>query len=313
MMIVQIIVFILCSLVVWWGTGLVVNAVTSLSQSFKISAFTLSFFVLGILTSLPEITIGITALSRNEAPIMVGNLVGATLVVFLLIIPLLAISGGNVRLPKSLHRPQLILSLLTVLTPAILIADRSLHIWEGVFAICLYLTLFIVLSRRESLYEKILAKLRSTRHISQYRLPKIILGMALVSIASGYIVNAAEYFAHALNWSPFIVGLLIVSLGTNIPELSLVIRAAYSRKSEVALADYIGSAAANTLLIGVFSISSRGSIILPNHASVRIIILLVSLVLFYIFIRSKNTLTRREGLVLLLIYVIFVVIEIMQT
>lgn len=312
-MIVQIIVFILCSLVVWWGTGLVVNAVTSLSQSFKISAFTLSFFVLGILTSLPEITIGITALSRNEAPIMVGNLVGATLVVFLLIIPLLAISGGNVRLPKSLHRPQLILSLLTVLTPAILIADRSLHIWEGVFAICLYLTLFIVLSRRESLYEKILAKLHSTRHISQYRLPKIILGMALVSIASGYIVNAAEYFAHALNWSPFIVGLLIVSLGTNIPELSLVIRAAFSHKSEVALADYIGSAAANTLLIGVFSISSRGSIILPNHASVRIIILLVSLVLFYIFIRSKNTLTRREGLVLLLIYVIFVVIEIMQT
>lgn len=311
-MIVQITIFLLCSFIVWWGAGLVVNAVVSLSHSFKISAFTISFFVLGLLTSLPEITIGITALSRNEAPIMVGNLVGATLVVFLLIIPLLAITGGNVKLPNSMHRPQLILSLLTILAPAILIADRNLHIWEGVFAVAIYLALFIVLSRRESLYEKILAKLRSTRHVSQYRFPKIVLGMALVSFASSYMVSAAEYFAQALNWSPFIVGLLIVSLGTNIPELSLVIRAAFSRKTEVALADYIGSAAANTLLIGVFSISSLGSIQLPNHASVRIVILLASLILFYVFIRSKNNLSRREGLVLLLIYVIFVVIEITQ-
>lgn len=312
-MFVQIIIFLICSLVVWWGAGLVVSSVASLAQSFKISAFTLSFFVLGILTSLPELTIGINALYRNEAPIMVGNLVGATLVVFLLVIPLLAITGGNVRLPKVLHRPQLILSLLTILTPAILIADRSLHLWEGVLAVALYLTLFIILSHRESLYEKILAKLRSTRHVLRYWLPKIILGMTLVSIASSYMVSAAEYFAKTLEWSPFLVGLLIVSLGTNIPELSLVVRAAFSRKTEVALADYIGSAAANTLLIGVFSIASHGSIILPNHASVRILILLVALVLFYVFIRSKSVLSRREGLVLLLIYAIFVMLEISQT
>lgn len=311
-MITQIVVFLLCSVVVWWGAGLVVSAVSSLATSLKVSAFTISFFLLGLLTSLPEMTIAATALYRGEAPIMVGNLVGATLVVFLLIIPLLAITGGNVHLPKMLHQRQLILSLITILAPAILIVDRSLHLWEGVFAVALYLTLFVVLSRRESLYEKVLAKLRSAKHSTQYRLPKILVGMGLVLVASGYMVSSAEYFATVLNWSPFVVGLLIVSLGTNIPELSLVLRAALSRKPQVALADYIGSAAANTLLVGIFSIASGGSIILPNHASVRVVILLVSLILFFIFIRSKNTLSRREGLVLLLIYVIFVVIEISQ-
>ncbi len=308
----QIVIFISAALALWWGTGLVVNAIISVARSLHISTFTISFFVLGLLTSFPETTIGITALYRGEAAFTVGNLIGGTLVVFLLVIPLLGLVGNTVTLPKVLHRKQLILSLLTILAPALLIADRSLHYWEGVLLILLYAVLFVVLSRKESMYEKILARLVSTRHKSEYRLLKILAGISIILVASQFMVNAAEYFAVTFDWSPFVVGLIIVALGTNIPELSLVLRAALTGKSEVALADYIGSAAANTLLIGLFTIFNGGNITLPNHALVRIVILVTTLLLFYIFIRSQKKLSRRESLVLILIYVIFVVIEIMQ-
>ena len=308
----QFAIFVVSALALWWGTGLVVSSISSIARSLNISAFTLSFFVLGVLTSLPETTIGLTSLYRGEAAFMVGNLIGGTLVVFLLVIPLLGLFGGKVNLPKVMHRKQLLLSLITILAPALLIADRSLHLWEGVLLVLLYGLLFVVLSSKESLYEKIVARLRSLTHKSEHRTLKVVAGIIIILIASQFMVNTAEYFAITFDWSPFVVGLIIVALGTNIPELSLVLRASLSGKSEVALADYIGSAATNTLLIGLFTIFNGASIVLPNHALVRIVILATSLLLFYVFIRSQKRLTKIEALVLLLIYVIFVVIEIGQ-
>ncbi len=305
-------IFLGAALALWWGTGLVVSAVSSLSRSLNISTFTISFFILGLVTSLPELSIGVTALSRGEAPIAIGNLIGATLVLFLLVIPLLGILGHTVRLPKVLHRRQLLLALITILSPALLIADRSLHLWEGVLLIALYFALFVTLSRKESLYEKIVERFTVKPMPTQHRALKIAVGLACILVASGFMVNAAEYFAATFNWSPFVVGLILVALGTNIPELSLVLRSAVSGRSDIALADYIGSAAANTLLIGIFAVAEQGSLKLPNHALTRIIILVTSLVLFYIFIRSEKQLTRREAFVLLLLYVIFVIIEINQ-
>ncbi|GAB4027863.1 MAG: hypothetical protein Fur0011_6840 [Candidatus Microgenomates bacterium] len=169
-----------------------------------------------------------------------------------------------------------------------------------------------MLSQKESLYEKIIERFTASKKSSQYRLLKIVIGLALVLLASGYMVNIAEFFASTFNWSPFVVGLIIIALGTNIPELSLVVRAAVSHKSEIALADYIGSAAANSLIIGVFALVAKGNILLPNHAFVRMIILICALVLFYIFIRSEKKLTNKESFLLLFLYVIFVIIEINQ-
>lgn len=311
-LLVQLGIFLLASLILWWGTGMVVSAVSSLSRSLNISTFTISFFVLGLMTTLPELSIGVTAISRGEAPIAIGNLIGATLVIFLLIIPLLGILGHTVRLPTVLHRRQLILALVTILSPALLIADRSLHLWEGFLLILLYVGLFFALSQRESLYEKIIERFAAKKEPTQYRFLKIVAGLGLILLASKFMVNSAEFFASTFNWSPFVVGLIIVSLGTNIPELSLVLRSALSGRSDIALADYIGSAAANSLLIGIFTIAEKGGIQLPNHALVRILILITSLVLFYIFIRSEKKLTRRESFVLLMIYIIFVAIEIGQ-
>lgn len=304
-------IFGLSSLIIWYGTGLVVTSISSLARSLKISAFTISFFVLGLMTSMPEFMIGLTAVSRGEPGIMVGSLIGASLVLFLLVIPLLAIFGGKVILPHTLHRKELIFSLLTILAPTVMIADRTLTIIEGIFLVIMYLGLFIALSKNEGFFEKI----RDTIHAhkkSHHRMLKIIAGLALIFISARGIVASAEYFAVALGWSQFIVGLLIVSIGTNIPELSLVARTVFSKKSDIALADYIGSAASNSLLIGIFIILNQRAITLPNHTFVRFTILLTSLVLFYIFIRSKHALSRRESLILLILYIGFIVIEIGQ-
>ncbi|KKU25804.1 MAG: CaCA family Na(+)/Ca(+) antiporter, partial [Microgenomates group bacterium GW2011_GWC1_46_16] len=70
----QFLLIVVASVVVWFGAGLVIQVASSLAHTLRISPFLLSFFVLGILTSLPEIMIAGTSISRGEPELMVGNL-----------------------------------------------------------------------------------------------------------------------------------------------------------------------------------------------------------------------------------------------
>lgn len=298
----------IASLIIWYGSGLVLNVASSLAATLRLSPFILSFFVLGILTSLPEIMISATAVSRAEPELMVGNLLGGSLIIFLLIIPLMTLGNGNLRMPTRLTRTDLIYALLTIIAPAIFIFDRRLTSWEGYTLILFYLTLFVLLFRRQHLLDRLHQLFRTHRHHG-YRIFKLLLGLLLLYLGSQAVVTAAEQLSAALSLHYFVVGLVLVSLGSNLPELSLVIRSIISGQTNIALADYIGSAAANTLILGLATVVSPQPILLPNHALPRLAILATGLALFYFFARSQRTLSRREGMVLLTLYVGLIVLE----
>lgn len=294
---------------VWLGAGWVIDEIISMAKSLKMSYFTLSFFLLGLLTSLPEMSVGITSIVEQEPQIFIGTLIGGVLIIFLLVIPLLAIIGNGVSLPHNLSKKQLLFALLVVVAPSLLISDRQINVWEGILLMALYASLFLFFAQKESLVEKI-ASSAHRQSKNSTRLLKIGGGLGLLVAASRQIIVSTEYFADLLNWSSFLVGLLAVSLGTNIPELSLIIRSVYAKKKNVALADYIGSAAANTLLFGVATSLYGSTITIPNHFMQRFIFLSIGLLLFFVFSRSRSVLSRWEGVTLIGIYGLFVVVEI---
>ena len=301
-------IFLVACLIVWLGSGFVMNGAQSLARFLKVSSFTFSFFVLGMLTSLPEIMIGTTAVVRGEPELVVGNLIGGSLVLFLLAIPILALASRGLRVPQALPQKDLAVSLITIAAPALIILDRTVSIGEAILLVALYLTLTIILFRRGSIVDS----LRNLNHPGgrQVRaLAAIGGGIILIFAGSQLIVQSAEYYAATFSWSPFVVGLLIVAIGTNIPEISLSLRAVLSGKQSIALADYLGSAATNTVLIGIFALASGRAITLPNHGAVRIIVLVGGLLLFFVFARSKKTLSVREALLLLALYAAFVTLE----
>lgn len=293
----------------WFGSGLIIAEVTNIAKSFRISSFTLSFFLLGMLTSLPEITIGISAIMHGDPQIFVGNLIGGVLVIFLLIIPLLSIVGNGITFPKSFGVTRLIFALFVCIVPSILASDKELTTSEGVVLIALYIVLFFVVSEKENFFEKFSRKSK-VKGNPFFGIIKMLVGLGLLVSASGQIVDSTEYFAGLFSWSPFLVSLILVSIGTNIPELSLVVRSVFENKKDVALADYVGSASANTLLFGVFSILYGSTIVLPNHFVQRLVFIVVGIMIFYFFSRSKNKLSRIEAMFLVLVYVLFVFVEI---
>ena len=312
MIFIHLIFYLVAFFILWYCSGIIVNSVGRLAHKLKLSSFAVSFFVLGILTSIPEFSVGINSIINKTPDIFVGNLLGASLVLFILIIPLLAVFGGGVKLIHQLNENNLIFSLLVVAAPVFLIADNILTRTEGVFLILIYIILFYFIEKKDGLMavSKGLGNFFPKKHFIEDSI-EIVLASIIIFITSKFIVNETIYFASFFHVSEFIIGLIVLSLGTNLPELSLAIKSIFLGKKEVALGDYLGSAAANTLLFGVFTLLN-GKRVNVSVYSFRILLLtLLGLGVFYLFSRSKNEISKQEGKILLLIYLLFVISQVL--
>jgi cation:H+ antiporter len=294
---------------IWIGTGFAVSSVEKISHRLKISSFAVSFLILGLFTSISEFSVGINSVLDNDPEIFVGNLIGASIVLFLMIIPLLAITGKQIKIPETLKNNNLLLPMIVISLPVVLSLDREISKLDGIIALALYTILAVNLQAKKGLLEKA-KSLIQFKQISIYKeIAKILVGVLIIFSASHFIVEQTKYFSDLYNISPFIISILVISIGTNLPELSFVFRSLVLKNNQVAFGDYIGSAAFNTFLFGLLTLIYGKNIVLSNNYITSSISLIVGTIIFYIFAKSKNTISRLEGVILLGIYILFVTTE----
>jgi cation:H+ antiporter len=137
----------------------------------------------------------------------------------------------------------------------------------------------------------------------------IVLGLVIVFAASNVIVDKTLYFADIFSISAFYISLIVISLGTNLPELSLAVRSVLSGKNDVAMGDYIGSAASNTFLFGLFTLMHNGEILTVSNFFITFFFIVTSVICFYLLFLSQNGISRRSGIALLCLYIVFVILE----
>ena len=196
-----------------------------------------------------------------------------------------------------------------ILAPSIIILDKKVSTWEGIYLIGLYLFLLYVIERKHGLFDKADNKILNIKAYSYKDIVKILGGMAIVFVTSNIIVDETLSISNILSVPPFYMSLVALSLGTNLPELSLAIRSVISGKKDVAFGDYLGSATANTFLFGIFTLLSNGEVVTSNNFIVTFIFIALGLTLFYFFSRSNSNISRREGFILLTLYIIFILVE----
>ncbi|OGY23718.1 MAG: hypothetical protein A2126_01375 [Candidatus Woykebacteria bacterium GWB1_45_5] len=306
-------IYIFSFIFVWFGAGLIVSAVDKFSHRLKLSSFAFSFLVLGFLTSIPEIAVGINSLAEDRPEIFVGNLLGGIVVMFLLVIPLLAVLGKGIHLTDHLQGKNLLITLAVIAAPFLIVIDKKITNPEAILLMFFYLvTLYLVESKR-GFIEKIEEVVEGFQHIGIFKeISKLLIGVVIVFISSHFIVEKTVYFSEVFSISQFLISLTLLSIGTNVPELSIAIKSVFSGKKQVAFGDYIGSASANILLLGVFSLIHNGEVLTGNRFLIPFLFVILGLGLFYIFSQSKNLLSRKEGFVLLSIYVLFLLYELVR-
>lgn len=306
----QAITFLASLVAIWIGSGLIVSSVNRFAARLRISAFALSFSVLGIMTSIPEFSVGMNSFLEGRPDIFIGNLIGASAVIFFLVIPLVAIFGNGVKLNGGFAPPQLALSLAVILAPALLSADGRLTSVEGIIMLMLYTLLSLVLPSSQTFFSRIKEQV-GLRLFSKHWVDfsRLSLGVAIVFVASHFIVESTVGLASRWHIPAILISMFALSVGTNVPELALGARSVMTGKKDIAFGDYVGSAAANTLLFGFFLVLTGQEILLYPGIWMTSLLVAVGYSLFWFLAQSHKFLSRREGVIMLLLYVAFLLIQ----
>jgi len=313
-----ILIFVFCFLLVKATDILIINF-KALSQKTRLRQFALTGLILGLATSLPELFVGLSAALEGESVLSLGNVIGANIVNLSLVIGGAALIGGTVMVGGTFLRRDVFYAFLAATSPMLLLSDRVLSRIDGVILLVLYgfyqLAIFSEHpgkdEKKEDKQERLLRKLdyAPIRKASK-EVAWIFFGIALLLFSADALVRLAVKFAVAFNFPLLLVGLLIVSLGTTLPELVFEIEAIHKRQSNMALGNLLGSIVANgTLIIGLVALISPIRLQNLNSYLFSTMAFLIIFGLFYLFIRTKRCLSRWEGLALLLVYLIFVVVE----
>lgn len=309
MLLINLLIYALSFLGLWFGAGLIVTAASKLSKRLKLAPFAFSFVFLGILTSTPEFSVGLQAVGNHDAEIFVGNLLGGIVVLFLVVIPALAVFGKGISLKHELSHKMLLMTIAVILLPSLFTLDKKVTNLEGVIMILSYIALLYMVQRKNGIFDKDNEKLLQIKAYSYMDFLKIFLGLGIVFVTSNFIVEKTMYFADIFSVSAFYIGLIVIALGTDLPELTLAVRSVISGKKELAMGDYIGAAAVSTFLFGIFTILHNGEVITISNFIVTFIFIATALGLFYFFSYTKQYISRANGLLLLGIYLLFVVLE----
>jgi cation:H+ antiporter len=310
MLLINLLLYILSFVFIWIGAGLIVSSASKFSKKLKLSPFAFSFIFLGVLTSIPEFSVGLRSVADKTPQIFVGNLLGGIIVLFLFVIPILAIFGKGISLKHEMDSWTLITTLIVILSPSAFILDGKVTKFEGIVLIIFYMIILFLVQRKNGIFDHDNSRLLNIKAYSYKDIFKLLAGICIVFFASNLIVEKTIYFATILNTPAFYISLLIIALGTDLPELSLAIRTVISGQKEIAMGDYIGAAAVSPFLFGIFTLLNKDEIIINSNFIITFVFTFIAMGLFYFFFRTKNYISRNQGIFMVIVYISFILLEI---
>ena len=288
------------------GVNLCIKSLASLAKYFNIPEFIIATVLMGSATSFPELFVGITSAIENVPQISLGNLTGASLLDATLIIAIPAIIAGGIKSKSKYIAEDTKYTLLLLFLPLIALIDSRISRLEGFILLSSYIVLtYFIIKQKKTEKIKIIHHHKNT--FNSFLI--FLVGIILLLGGAHFAIKNATLIAEELIIPPILIGIFLISIGTTLPELTFGIKAALSNHPGMALGNIVGSLSVNMLFI--LGVTSFIRPISPEMAPILIAMffLLFSSLIFYLFIKKDKSLTVKESVILVFIYIIFLVLE----
>lgn len=310
-MLLQTLLFITSVIILIYSSTVLVSSLTNVAIAFKMSQFTVSFLLMAVATSLPELFIGLTATKEGTPILAVGNIIGSNIANLTLLIGIGALINKGIRVQSSVRKQDTFYMSVIAFTPVLLMFDGFLSRTDGLLLLLLYVLYLYRLIHQRVEYSKIIQNSqRHTRKKTWGHLFKFCLGIVVLLFSADMLVRSSVKLAEGWGLSISLVGLILVAIGTSLPELSFAIEALVHRRSSMVLGNILGSVVVNSsLILGMMALISPIYIQTNLSNLVTAIAQVLAVIIFAFFIRSKSKVSLWEGLWLILLYILFVVVE----
>ncbi len=290
---------------VLYGADRLTEGASALARRMNVPEIIIGLTIVAAGTSAPELFVSLVSALKGTPDMAIGNVVGSNTMNAMLIVGCAAMVAP-MTISKSTVRKDIPFAVgASVLLP-LLALDAFLGRIDGIillagFAAFMYYTLSQAKAGKVEQVEAATETMTVNPWVSAFF---VVLGLALLVIGSNIFVDSASRVAYALGLSEGVVGLTIVAGGTSLPELATSVVAARKGQSAIAIGNVIGSNVFNILLIlGLTATISPMQI--QGITMVDLSMMLGSVVLVWLFSRTKYTVERWEGAVLVLGYLIY--------
>jgi len=300
------------------STDILTESLQNLSEITKVGKFAITSILLAFATSVPELVVGVTAALERRSDLALGAVLGSNIADISLVIGGAAVLGGSFSVAGNFLKMDIFSVFLAGVMPLMLLLDKQLSRVDGIILLFVYgVYNFSLLSKRVDRSKvgsgKLLRKMLtigSRRRMNRW-LAWLFVGAAMLMFSADMIVKSGVGIATYFGVPVFLIGLFLVAIGTSLPELSFQVGALKKKQVGMALGDLFGSVVANsTLVLGVVSLinpikleTGLGAYLMAAAAFG------VMFLLFWAFVKSKKKLERWEGVVLILIYFGFMLME----
>lgn len=309
-MIDEIVKFALAFLVLALSSRILVSSLTKMARFLQVSDYAISFILMGFATSIPELFVAISSGASGNPQLSFGNIIGANILNVTLIVGLIALLAKGIENRNRSVKTDAWIIWAMAMFPVILAFDGVIDRIEGFLLILVYFWYLNRLWGQEHLLGKAINHLGKQYAGVSWIFREIFLfltGLVLLLAASAYVVRSATTLTGFLDLELSIFGILVVALGTTVPELTFGIKSIFLKHEQMTLGNAIGSVAVNsTLILGLLALISPFKVEMSAGLKLSMAMLFVSLWLFNIFLTNhKPRITSKEGLVLVIAYLAF--------
>ena len=287
------------------GSDLLTDSASKTAKIFGVSDFAIGVTIVAIGTSLPELASAGYASYIGKSNILVGDIIGSNITNIALILGLVCIIKPLPVRHTEIYSGRLHLFILTAAS-IVLVLGSGLGWIAGIIFVSGY---FLYLRKVVKEYRTV-----GTEHVPKNSLTKNIIGLCIgliaILIGARLLVNSIISIAETLGIPEYTVSLLLMAFGTSLPEVSTTITAARKGYSTMAFGSIIGSNIANILwVMGIAAIINPFNIEIQQMLPAIIMMLLLAVFIIR-FKKSQYTIERKEGIVLVAFYSIFVLANI---
>ena len=282
-----------------YGADFIINESERIALRFNISSFVIGASLVAVGTSLPEMAASMTASYYHKSDMAVANVIGSVIFNISLVLGLVFLVAKKINPKRDLFTKDSAWGLFPVLIFILMIIDGKISRIDGVLFLFIMVAYVIFLSSdAKELTNEIDESLKKEKF--NWLKSVFLLGIGFILVVGGadYTIQSASSIARSWGVSEWIISLLLIALGTSLPELVVSIKAARKGNADMAIGNIIGSNVANfSMVLGASALINPLLVNVQKNIFDIAAVLIVSVML--VFITANKLYSKSAGIVLL--------------
>lgn len=301
--------FAISILVLVFSGSIIVRYLTRIAAFFKLSGFVAAFVLMAFSTSLPELFLSISSAFQGDSKLALGTIIGSNIADVSLVIGIVVVLSRGIRVgSKTIRRESLYVFLMVLLLSVLLFFGNGLSRFDGFILLVVFGWYVYFLFKKGRKFSQIAFENNKKKDII-FSLMVFFGGILALLLSSHYVVHFGELIAVGIGVPTILIGLFLIGFGSSLPELVFQIRAARSKNEEMSLGDALGSVVANsTLILGITALIQPITFEASSFM-IGVFFMVMMMLLLVFMLHQKKRLSVFEGLVLVLLYVLFLITE----